>query len=218
MTSKELSGIGQRRATALFDGSPEYTAKRAELIAAAARVFRRKGYGQATLNDIASEFGTDRASLYYYVSSKEELFHECVTGLTAENLRRAEIIVAEVESPRERLKALITSNIESQVEHYPYMYVYVQEIMGQVASIEAPWAREMVEITHSIEQCFIQAIEAGKQAGQFRSELSTTLVANAIFGMTQWTHRWWAPPKSRYDAATVSETFIEVFLEGISAR
>ena len=46
----------------------------------------------------------------------------------------------------------------------------------------------------------------------------TSLVANAVFGMTQWTHRWWAPPQSRYDAATVSETFIEVFLEGISAR
>lgn len=218
MVAKKLSGIGQRRVSALSDGSPEYAAKRADLIAAAAKVFRQKGYAKATLNDVAKEFGTDRASLYYYVSSKEELLQACVKGLTAENLRRAEAIVASNSSPRECLKALIVMNIESQVEHYPYMYVYVQEIMGHVTSLDEPWARDMVAITRGIEQCFIRTIEAGKEAGEFKAELSTTLIANAVFGMTQWTHRWWAPPQSRYTATDVSDAFIEVLLDGITAR
>lgn len=217
MSETELSGIGQRRATALSEGNTDYTAKRYELVRIAAEVFREKGYAAATLNDIARRFGTDRASLYYYFSSKQDLFQACITGITVENLRRARIIVNEVEPPADRLRDLISMLIRSQVEHYPYMYLYMQEDMGRVGTKDEPWAHEMVEITREIERLFFDAIDAGKVAGDFRSDLSTTLVANSIFGMTQWTHRWFVPTQSRYTADDLAFTFAEVLLRGIVA-
>ena len=67
------SDIARRRATALAEGGRSYQRKRAALLSAAAKVFREKGYRGATLNDIAAELGTERGSLYYYVSGKDDL-------------------------------------------------------------------------------------------------------------------------------------------------
>ena len=171
MGADNAERIGKRRCAALQDRRrADYAAKRAELVKVAADVFRRKGYAAATLNDIAVAFGTDRASLYYYVSSKEELFQECIKGITGTNLERAEAIAAEETSPRDRIRALVTMLIRSQVEHYPYMYLYIGEDMARIHSNEAAWAGQMVEITRRIERIFLDAIEEGKAKGEFRED------------------------------------------------
>lgn len=87
--AKETSGIARRRAVAREEANPSYLERRAEIVRAAARVFKAKGLQGANLGDIAAESGADRASLYYYVGSKEELFHELVRGAVEANLARA---------------------------------------------------------------------------------------------------------------------------------
>ncbi|HSX79322.1 MAG TPA: helix-turn-helix domain-containing protein, partial [Candidatus Saccharimonadia bacterium] len=51
------------------------TKREQEIIAAAAKVFKEKGYHAATTRDIAAEVGIQQATLYYYISSKEELLY-----------------------------------------------------------------------------------------------------------------------------------------------
>src|ERR1700712_5008466 len=100
MAEPLASRISQRRSAALTEGGADYSAKRAELIRVAAIVFREKGYAAATLNDVAALFGTDRASLYYYVASKEELFQECISGIVSANIANLEIAAASDLSPK----------------------------------------------------------------------------------------------------------------------
>ena len=82
--------IAQRRALAREAGDTDYQQRRAELVAAAARVFRRKGFRAAKLQDIAAEVGIDRASVYYYVSGKDELFQDVVLEAVRDNVAMAE--------------------------------------------------------------------------------------------------------------------------------
>src|SRR5947209_7217760 len=89
------SGIASRRKAAMADGSESYQMRRQEIVRVAAGVFEEKGYEAATLNDIADRLGTDRASLYYYVGSKEELLHEIVHSVLADNVAAAERIAAQ---------------------------------------------------------------------------------------------------------------------------
>ena len=51
------------------------TKREQEIIAAAAEIFKEKGYQAATTRDIAAAVGIQQATLYYYVSSKEELLY-----------------------------------------------------------------------------------------------------------------------------------------------
>lgn len=203
-----------RRQAALADGGEDYRAKRDELIRTAAAVFREKGYSSATLNDVAARFGTDRASLYYYVASKEELFRECIRGVLDDNLAAGTAIVEGDGSPRDKLAQLVRVVLDSYEANYPYMYVYIQEDMSHIASKDTPWAAEMVEQTHRFERLFIDVLEKGVAGGSFRSDLPVVLVANALFGMMTWTHRWYVPGR-KYDAGDLADTFLAVLFQGI---
>jgi AcrR family transcriptional regulator len=46
-----------------------------EILAAATRVFRSRGYGRAQMADVARAMGASAGNLYNYVESKEALFH-----------------------------------------------------------------------------------------------------------------------------------------------
>ena len=76
------SNISKRRETALKEGSSDYLAKRAELVEIAAGQFKQSGYRATTLAEIGRKAGLDRATVYYYFGSKEELFREILrTGV-----------------------------------------------------------------------------------------------------------------------------------------
>src|ERR1700687_4952395 len=47
--------------------------KHAEIFSAALKLFQAKGYHGASMQDLANAVGIQKASLYYYIRSKEEL-------------------------------------------------------------------------------------------------------------------------------------------------
>ena len=64
---------------------------RQQLLAAAARVFAQKGFGGASLEEIAETAGYTTGALYYNFTGKEQLFLELLNvGMTRQAARRAE--------------------------------------------------------------------------------------------------------------------------------
>ncbi len=58
---------------------PQYKeAAKERIINAAFQVFTKKGYQQATMDDIAKEVGVSKAALYQYFKNKKELLNEIV--------------------------------------------------------------------------------------------------------------------------------------------
>jgi AcrR family transcriptional regulator len=211
------SQIGRRRQAARSDGSEEYSAKRRELIRVAATVFKEKGYEAATLNDVAQRFGADRATLYYYIGSKEELFREAVRGVLETNLEAAEEIVARDADPREKLRALVEQMLLSYEENYPQMYLYIQEDMRRVTSEDTPWARDMTRQTRRLESIAIKLIREGVEQGIFRGDVPVKLASNALFGMLNWTHRWFRPG-GELSGPELVDAFSVIFFDGMLRR
>src|SRR5690606_1499931 len=69
----QASVIARRRAERRQASGRRSDARWAEIVQGAGKVFRRLGYSQSTLEDVAAEVGINRATLYYYVGTKEEL-------------------------------------------------------------------------------------------------------------------------------------------------
>jgi len=208
------SDIARRRATALAEGGRSYQRKRAALLSAAAKVFREKGYRGATLNDIAAELGTERGSLYYYVSGKEELFHEIVKVASAANVTRLDEIRHGPGSPVEKLRAAIVALMSSYDEHYPYLYVYVQEDLSQLAGADTRFAEEMKAIDRQYTQAFTELVQEGLDDGSLQSPAPARVLANGIIGMVNWTHRWYRQD-GRLTAPEIGEAFAAMALDGL---
>jgi AcrR family transcriptional regulator len=204
------------------EGDGAYRAKRNELLQIAGDVFKEKGYEASTLNDIAARFGTDRAAIYYYFAGKEELFQEVFQATAKkvldDNLAEATRVSGLAVSAHEKLLLLIELQIRSYEANYPYVYVYIQEDMGKVAFQTTPWAKEMVRKTRRFETVVTDVIAAGIRDGDFRDDLSVPLVAKTLFGMVNWTHRWFKPGDRKYTAQQTIDTFSAIFFDGLRAN
>jgi TetR/AcrR family transcriptional regulator, cholesterol catabolism regulator len=209
------SNIAKRRMNALADGSSDYKAKRDELVMLAAKLFKEKGFKATTLNDIAKQAGVERASLYYYISSKEELFQEVVRGVTDANASAAsKIMRLKSLGPKEKLQRLVELLMVSYEEYFPHMYVYMQEQMHTVAYSKTPWAKQMARQTRRFEEMVMSLVTEGMEAGIFRSDVPPRLATNALFGMFNWTHRWFKPG-GKQNASEVSDAFCSIFFQGM---
>jgi AcrR family transcriptional regulator len=213
MTAAE-SDIARRRAAALAEGGRSYQRKRAALLTAAAKVFRDKGYRGATLNDIAAELGTERGSLYYYVSGKDELFHEIVKVAAATNVTRLDEIRHGPGTPVEKLRAAVVALMASYDEHYPYLYVYVQEDIGQLAEDDTGFVADMRAIDREYTQAFTDLVQEGLDDGSLSSLAPAQVTAYGIIGMVNWTHRWYRRP-GPLSGAEIGEAYAAMVLDGL---
>lgn len=60
-----------------FNRERQFASKRQAVILAAGQAFRRRGYHNASMTEIAKTLGLTKAALYYYVRNKEEVLYEC---------------------------------------------------------------------------------------------------------------------------------------------
>lgn len=211
--SESTSNIGRRRALARREGSALYTEKRAQMVRAATELFREKGFAATTLADVAEAVGVDRASLYYYVDNKAELLQEAVSGVTTTNLANMRALLNSDLTPPQRLELLFANALRSFHENYPQVFVYIQEDMTRIGSRKDRWAREMLEQTRAFEDAMTELIEDGIRTGWFRDDLDTEIVSQALWGIINWTHRWYRPEK--YDHQLVATTFAALVLAGL---
>lgn len=84
-------------------------AKEQEIIAAAASLFKKKGYRATTLEDIAAAVGMLKGSLYYYIRSKEELLYLVVRDPIRQAYNKLE------ETPKE-YQQLLTQLLQQGVD------------------------------------------------------------------------------------------------------
>jgi AcrR family transcriptional regulator len=215
--TKRVSAIGKRRVAAEVESSEAYKARRLEIAAAAARVFNRVGLQRATLRAVADEMGVDRASLYYYVSSKESLFDEVVRTVVERNLEMTRKIAASKVSPRRKLRDLICTLMSSYGEHYPLLYIYLRENLSHVDPSRAAWSSEMREINRQTTEALIEIIEQGYADKSFRNVGSPRVVAYGVFGIVGWTHRWFRPGESDVSAEEIGKTYAEMILAGLES-
>ncbi|UZK68600.1 TetR/AcrR family transcriptional regulator [Sphingomonas sp. S1-29] len=209
------SGIGRRRLAASEESSAGYKAKREEIGQAAIRVFHRLGYDRASMTAVADEMGVDRASLYYYVSSKEALFDDVVRAAVERNYEIAQQIEQSALAPRAKLRDLVMLLMASYGEHYPLFYIFIRENMSDVGHQRAQWAKDMGRVNRKTTDMVIAIIEEGYADGSFRNVGPSDIVAYGVLGVLGWTHRWYRPDQSAASAEQIGRTYAEMIVTGL---
>lgn len=214
---KKQSGISRRRIAAKVDASSNYQTRRDEIAQAAVRVFNRMGLERASLKSVADELGTDRASLYYYFSSKEELFDDVVRSVVEKNYDLVRRIEASKVSPRRKLRELITGLMTSYGEHYPLLYIYIRENLSHVTDERSAWSKYMRDLNRKTSDLVIAIVEQGYADGSFRKVGSPKVVAYGVLGIVGWTNRWFRPESSDVSAEEIGKIYAEMILSGLES-
>lgn len=216
----ELSGIGQRRLAAQKDTSnASYQQRREEIFHAASLIFKKKGFRGASLGDIAEQLGTDRANLYYYVSSKQEIIDGVVSTPVRENLERLSEIAASDKTAPEKVRDLIVDLMLAYDRHYPGLYVFIQENLSHISTnpANAEWADEMRSVNREYQNLVVSIIEEGQKDGSLAITGEPWVVAYGIIGMVAWSNRWYDPNRTAVSAQEIANSYADLVLQGIQA-
>jgi TetR/AcrR family transcriptional regulator, cholesterol catabolism regulator len=214
-TDAQPSGIGRRRAAAQGENRTAYRERRQEIITVAADLFKAHGFRGTSIGQIADALDTDRATLYYYIGSKEELFDEVVTDAVRANVAVAESIRDGEGTAPEKLRTLLTSLMQSYAANYPFLYVYIQENLSHVGGTRAEWSREMRQLNKAYEDVVVTIIQSGIDEGSLRPVADAWVMAYGVIGMFGWTNRWFNPATSPVDAATIGAAYADILLQGM---
>jgi AcrR family transcriptional regulator len=159
-----------------------------EILRAAARVFRERGYHGGTLEEVGARLGITRAALYYYFKNKQAVLRELLTRAMHAGVADIEAAIASSDDPEERLTAAITSLIELIARERDLFTIYFQEneavmrAAGEEArELEAEYARRFTAL--------VAEVLAARGVG----DVDPGVVARGLLGMCNWTYRWLQP-------------------------
>jgi AcrR family transcriptional regulator len=183
-----------------------------EIVTAAAKVFRTKGYHAATVRDIADEVGILKGSLYHHFESKEALLYLVVKEPIAQMYRTLGEIVAADSSATDKLRRAIGAHLEAFDRHYPHLFVYLRER----ESVKRRFREKIGFSPRAYERLWQQILREGVASGEFRPDLDIAVTSYGVLGMLNWSYKWY-DPQGRLRIGKVADEFTAFALAGLAA-
>src|SRR5215472_15635048 len=185
--------------------------KRDAVIRAAAREFNRKGYHNTSLDDIAARLEVTKPTVYYYVTSKEQLLFECfVAGV--EQIRRAFREVRHLAVPaRERLSAVLRHYGEAVASEFGWCMVRAED-----QDLSPAMSRHIKQLKSEIDHGIRRLIREGIQDGSIEP-CDAKMTAFALAGALNWIAHWYREDQSM-TGAQIADAFVAVFEGGLRPR
>lgn len=145
---------------------------RDRILAAALRLFKKKGFADTTMRDIAQEAGVATGAAYYYFDSKDKLVAAFYEEVHRHVQKQAEKPLLEERDLRKRLGSLIALHIEEFVPHRRF----VGELFRVAADPESPLSPFGEETRHIREQSIRRfAIAVEESSAKIPSDLRGAL-------------------------------------------
>lgn len=166
---------------------PDVSAERKQQIfEAAVACFGRKGYHLTTMDDIAAECGLSKGSLYWYFSSKKELFLYLFSVIMDQTTQTWEqILNDETLTATEKLRATLSMFGPAMEEWLPFFGVML-EAWGQTRFDE-----DVEELMQSFYKPYIammtHILQDGAASGEFQitsPEATAAVILSLYDGMT----------------------------------
>jgi len=151
-----------------------------KIIAAARRVFIKKGRESATMADIAKEAGISRTSLNYYFRSKEKLFDGAFEGVLKSVLPHIEKIITDESGALEKFAKIIDVHTAMLLKT-PDMPLFIMGEINRDAPSLITRARKILGPQNVVRR-FGEQIEAEMALGKLR-RLPLADVANVYLGV-----------------------------------
>jgi len=189
---------------------PRRARERVEILDAAARVFRRRGYGAATVEDVANELGILKGSLYHYIKSKQELLYDVVVGPLREANRAIDQVFEEGGPVEERIRKAIVAHIHVIHDQYPRLSIALLE------RLELPEEQlgEIRKLHRGYQEKWVGLIREGTESGFLKADLDPGLTTLAILGMLNWATQWYRQD-GRATPGEIGAVFASLALDGI---
>jgi AcrR family transcriptional regulator len=158
---------------------------RGKLLQTAAHLFRNKGFERTTVRDLASAVGIQSGSIFHHFKSKDEILRAVMEETIRYNTALMRAALAEADSVRERVLALIRCELQSIMGGTgEAMAVLVYEWR----SLSEQGQRQVLALRDIYEDLWLEVLGQAKEAGYIRGDVFIT--RRFLTGALSWTTTW----------------------------
>jgi len=182
-----------------------------EIVDAAARAFREKGFDATSLEEIAADVGIWKGSLYHYIDSKEDLLFAVVKEPADRILAELRELLTLDLPPAEKVRRAAHTHVTVLHDHFVYASVYLEEIAGRHRSAE--WSAMDREYL----SCLEKVIADGRDQGDFDAGIDPRIASLALIGSFNWLTHWYRPD-GPLSPREIADRFSDIFLAGMLSR
>jgi AcrR family transcriptional regulator len=184
--------------------------KHAEIFSAALTLFQEKGYHGASMQDLADAVGIQKASLYYYIQSKEELLVRVCERGTGAFTQELSAIVASDASAADKLRRALECHLVALCEQLALFTVFLREqkFLGKEKRTQLRGEGKR----HA--QLLEQILRQGVASGEFRP-INVPVTTLALLGMCNWLYEWYSP-RGAFPPREIAGMFSEMVLNGLA--
>lgn len=186
-------------------------ARNAEILQAAAKVFRQRGFHAARMQDVADELGMQKGSLYHYISAKEDLLKGLVEGALERMIDEASSILETGHPARQKLAMAIEAHLRQNLEDRDIWGIILREDLDL---LDRNSPADVKVLVNEYESLWDRLVDIGVEEGEFDPGLDKRVIVQAVLGMCTSFLRWFRP-EGRLPLQEVARVFAEITLRGI---
>jgi AcrR family transcriptional regulator len=182
-----------------------------EMLQAAVRVFNRQGFHATRMQDIADEVGMGKASLYHYISKKEDLLHGLIESAIERMISETESVIATSHPAQQKLVMAIETNLRRSQEDRDIWGVLQRE---DVELFNRNSTADILKLIKSYEDLWKRIFDQGVEEGDLDPNLDARVVVQALLGMSRSVYSWFRPD-GRLPIQEVARILSEIALRGV---
>lgn len=188
-----------------------YLARRLEILRAAGREFRMRGYAETGMRDIAEAAALSPGNLYNYFKGKHEILFFCQDNTIDRMIGALEKARRSRASAAAKLRMVIVSHLRCLLD----------EVEGSAAhlltnALPPGQQRYLVAKRDRYEADLRNLISAGMRTKEFVSG-DAALSARALLGALNWSVQWFNP-EGPLSATEIAESMADYLIRGLQAK
>lgn len=185
--------------------------KRELIISEASKLFKEKGFGGATMRDLAERVGIEAASMYNHIRSKDEILEEICFGIG----RKYDEQLAEIDQTKitcsEKIEAIIAFHIQMIIDD-----------SNAVSVLNNDWkflnSEKMVEfktMRNEYEKHLAAIITKGIEEGAFKP-INVSVALFTLLSSLRWVELWYKPSRGM-SKEELAKDISAILMNGIKA-
>src|SRR4249920_1427871 len=165
--------------------SKKNSSKKDIIIEKASKLFREKGFGAASMRDLADHVGVEAASLYNHIQSKSEILQAICFKVANEFISHLDAVEASGHNTLKKMEMIIRFHIRMMLDQYEYVYISDHEWRH----LPEPCISNFLNQRRSYRKSLSDIIEHGITKGDVKDiepYVAVLTILSAISGIESW--------------------------------
>jgi AcrR family transcriptional regulator len=165
--------------------SKRNSTKKEVIIEKASRLFREKGFGAASMRDLAEHVGVEAASLYNHIQSKAEILQTICFRVANTFMSNLETVETSPQPTLKKMESIIRLHIRMMLDQYEYVYIADHEWRH----LPEPYLSNFLNQRRTYRKRLGDIIEDGIARGEIKPiepYTAVLVILSAISGIDSW--------------------------------